>query len=57
MNGNEITKRLKAEGWRVKRVRVDHHMLEKEGHVVLVPVHAPLTLAKACWPTSSSKQV
>ena len=36
MNGNEIVKRLKAEGWNVKRIRGSHHMLEKDGCVVPV---------------------
>lgn len=39
MNGNEIIKRLKVEGWRVKRVRGSHHMMEKDGRIVPVPVH------------------
>ena len=45
MNGNEIIKRLKAEGWSVKRVRGSHHMLEKNGRVVPVPVHGVLGAA------------
>jgi predicted RNA binding protein YcfA (HicA-like mRNA interferase family) len=39
MNGNEIIKRLKAEGWGLKRIRGSHHMLKKDGRVVPVPVH------------------
>lgn len=46
MNGNEIIKRLKAEGWSVKRVRGSHHMLEKDGRVVPVPVHGAADTGK-----------
>ena len=46
MNGNEIIKRLKAEGWCVKRVRGSHHMLEKDGCVVPVPVHGATDIGK-----------
>jgi predicted RNA binding protein YcfA (HicA-like mRNA interferase family) len=46
MNGNEIIKRLKDEGWNVKRVRDSHHMLEKNGCVVPVPVHGATEIGK-----------
>ncbi len=46
MNGNEIIKQLKAQGWRVKRVRGSHHMLEKDGRVVPVPVHGTADIGK-----------
>ncbi len=46
MNGNEIIKRLKTEGWRVKRVRGSHHMPEKEGLIVPVPVHGTAGIGK-----------
>ncbi|MDP2761514.1 MAG: type II toxin-antitoxin system HicA family toxin [Sideroxyarcus sp.] len=46
MNGNEIIKRLKVEGWNVKRIRGSHHMLEKEGCVVPVPVHGTADIGK-----------
>lgn len=47
MNGNEIIKRLKAEGWCVKRIRGSHHMLEKDGCVVPVPVHGATDIGKS----------
>lgn len=46
MNGNEIIKQLKVQGWRVKRVRGSHHMLEKDGRVVPVPVHGTADIGK-----------
>lgn len=46
MNGSEIIKRLKAEGWTVKRIRGSHHMLEKDGRVVPVPVHGANDIGK-----------
>lgn len=46
MNGNDVIRRLKAEGWRVKRVRGSHHMLEKAGRVVPVPVHGTAEIGR-----------
>lgn len=46
MNGNEIIKRLKAEGWSVKLVRGSHHMLEKGKRVVPIPVHGAADIGK-----------
>ncbi len=39
MNGREIIKRLKNDGWQVVRTRGSHHLLEKDGRTVPVPVH------------------
>ncbi|WP_297324977.1 type II toxin-antitoxin system HicA family toxin [Nitrosomonas sp.] len=47
MNGNEIIKRLKSEGWRVKRVRGSNHMMERGGRVVPVPVHGSTEIGKS----------
>lgn len=44
--GTKSIKRLKAEGWEVKRVRGSHHMLKKEGRVVPVPVHGIADIGK-----------
>ncbi|OFZ67339.1 MAG: hypothetical protein A2V79_07790 [Betaproteobacteria bacterium RBG_16_56_24] len=46
MNGNDIIKRLKADGWRVKRIRGSHHMMVKEGRVIPVPVHGTADIGK-----------
>ncbi len=39
MNGREIIKRLKAEGWQVVRTRGSHHLLARGGKTIPVPVH------------------
>jgi predicted RNA binding protein YcfA (HicA-like mRNA interferase family) len=46
MNGNEIIRRLKAEGWRQARVRGSHHLMEKDGKVVPFPVHGSKEIGK-----------
>ena len=46
VNGQDVIKRLKAEGWRVKRVRGSHHLMEKAGRVVPVPVHGAADIGK-----------
>ncbi len=46
VNGQDVIKRLKGEGWRVKRVRGSHHLMEKAGRVVPVPVHGAADIGK-----------
>jgi predicted RNA binding protein YcfA (HicA-like mRNA interferase family) len=46
MNGNEVIRRMKAEGWRQVRVRGSHHLMEKDGRVVPVPVHGSKEMGK-----------
>ena len=46
MNGNEIVRRLKAEGWRQVRVRGSHHLMEKDGKAIPVPVHGSKEIGK-----------
>lgn len=46
MNGSEIIRRLKAEGWRLKRIRGSHHLMEKNGQIVPVPVHGTSAIGK-----------
>ncbi len=46
MNGNEIIRKLKAEGWRQVRVRGSHHLMEKDDKVIPVPVHGPKEIGK-----------
>ncbi len=47
MNGNEIIKKLKSEGWQVKRIRGSHHMMEKNDRIVPVPVHGATDIGKS----------
>lgn len=46
MNGSEVVRKLKAEGWRLIRVRGSHHLMEKNGKVIPVPVHGPKEVGK-----------
>ncbi len=39
MNGKDVIKRLKEEGWELVRVRGSHHLLRKGSVTVPVPVH------------------
>jgi predicted RNA binding protein YcfA (HicA-like mRNA interferase family) len=46
MNGNEILRRLKAEGWRQIRIRGSHFLMEKNGRTIPVPVHGSKEIGK-----------
>jgi predicted RNA binding protein YcfA (HicA-like mRNA interferase family) len=37
--GREVIKKLQVEGWREVRVNGSHHILQKDGRSVPVPVH------------------
>jgi len=39
VNGYEIIKRLEAAGWRLRETSGSHHMMEKDGQKVPIPVH------------------
>jgi len=39
VNGKDVIRILKDEGWELIRVRGSHHLLRKEGVTVPVPVH------------------
>lgn len=39
MNGREVIKRLQAEGWLLRLIQGSHHIMEKDGRKVPVPVH------------------
>lgn len=39
MNGKEIIKKLKAQGWEIKSINGSHHQMIKDGVKVTVPVH------------------
>ena len=40
MTGKELVKRLKKNGWNLDRVHGSHHIMEKNGIMVSVPVHS-----------------
>jgi predicted RNA binding protein YcfA (HicA-like mRNA interferase family) len=46
MNGNDVLRRLRAEGWQQIRVRGSHHLMEKNGKVIPVPVHGSKEIGK-----------
>ncbi|WP_300657604.1 type II toxin-antitoxin system HicA family toxin [uncultured Acetatifactor sp.] len=39
MTGKELIKLLKKEGWTINRVHGSHHIMEKDGRSITVPVH------------------
>lgn len=39
MKGKELVKLLQKNGWVLKRIKGSHHILEKDGRSVSVPVH------------------
>ena len=39
MNGKEIIKILKGQGWEIKAINGSHHQMIKDGFKVTVPVH------------------
>jgi len=39
MKGKELVKLLKKEGWTLNRVNGSHHIMEKDGKSISVPVH------------------
>lgn len=47
MNGKDVIRRLRAEGWRLDRVQGSHHILTKDGRAVPVPVHGSRDLGIA----------
>lgn len=44
MNGKQVIKRLKAEGWEVLRIQGSHYRLGKGSARVTVPVHSSTDL-------------
>lgn len=39
MDGKEVIARLEAAGWVLERITGSHHIMEKDGRAVPVPVH------------------
>jgi len=46
MNGKQVIKILKANGWTLKSISGSHHQMEKNGCKVPVPVHGSTDLKK-----------
>lgn len=46
LTGKEMLKLLKKNGWKELRQDGSHHILEKDGAIIVVPVHANQDLGK-----------
>ena len=46
MTGKEVIKRLKRDGWIEDRIVGSHHICEKDGKTIVVPVHGNKDLDK-----------
>jgi len=46
MNGKQVIKMLKNNGWVLDRIRGSHHIMKKSGKVVPVPIHGTSDLGK-----------
>jgi len=39
MPGKDAVKKLQREGWKIDRINGSHHIMEKNGKTISVPVH------------------
>jgi predicted RNA binding protein YcfA (HicA-like mRNA interferase family) len=39
MNGKQVIKQLESRGWSMVRVKGSHHMMQKDGKTVPIPIH------------------
>ena len=46
LTGKEMLRLLKKNGWKELRQGGSHHILEKDGAIIVVPVHANQDLGK-----------
>ncbi|MBB1125426.1 type II toxin-antitoxin system HicA family toxin [Thiospirillum jenense] len=46
MNGKHVIAKLEAAGWTLKRVRGSHHLMQKNGVTVPVPVHGTTDIGR-----------
>ncbi len=46
MNGNELVKLLKQNGWQLDRISGSHHIMVKGNRTISVPVHGKKELGK-----------
>ncbi len=46
MNGNELVKLLKQNGWQVDRISGSHHIMVEGNRTISVPVHGKKELGK-----------
>ncbi|MCR4788116.1 MAG: type II toxin-antitoxin system HicA family toxin [Lachnospiraceae bacterium] len=46
MNGKELVKLLKRNGWKEERIESSHHIMRKDGKQISVPVHGTKSVKK-----------
>ena len=46
MNGREMVKLLKENGWKLERIEGSHHIMKKNDREIVVPVHGSKSLKK-----------
>jgi predicted RNA binding protein YcfA (HicA-like mRNA interferase family) len=46
MSGKEVIRKLEAEGWTLARIAGSHHIMQKNGKGVPVPVHGNKDIGK-----------
>jgi len=46
MTGKQVIKRLKQDGWTLRRISGSHHVMAKGSKVISVPVHGKKDLGK-----------
>ncbi len=46
LSGKEMMKLLKENGWVLVRINGSHHILAKDGEIVVVPIHSNKSLGK-----------
>jgi predicted RNA binding protein YcfA (HicA-like mRNA interferase family) len=47
MNGKQVIAKMKAAGWTLARINGSHHILQRDGATVPVPVHGTHNLTPA----------
>ncbi len=46
MNGKQVIKILMEHGWTLERISGSHHIMEKDGRAVPIPVHGSRDIGK-----------
>lgn len=46
MNGRQVIKKMELEGWVLARVSGSHHIMQKDGKSVPIPVHGSRDIPK-----------
>jgi predicted RNA binding protein YcfA (HicA-like mRNA interferase family) len=46
MTGKQLMELLRKNGWKLDHIRGSHHIMRKNGRIIVVPVHAGKDLGK-----------